>query len=81
MTEPEIVFVRQQRKTAVFITQSINEALSMGERILVFAPPGHVVEDLVVPKQDDAEGLLTCQNKIMAAMGQAAPAETADAAR
>lgn len=37
------------RKTAVFITHSITEALSVAERILVFGRPGHVVQDLRVP--------------------------------
>lgn len=62
--------VRQQRKTAVFITHSISEALSMGERILVFAPPGHVVRDLRVPPADDLEAVERARAEIMAAMGQ-----------
>ncbi len=65
-----IQLVRQQKKTAVFITHAITEALTMGERVLVFAPPGHVVKDLRVPPADDAEGLQRCRSEIMAAMGQ-----------
>lgn len=73
-----IKLVRQQKKTAVFITHSISEALTLGERILVFAPPGHVVEDLRAPDKDDADGLARARKVIMAALGQAA-GETAAA--
>ena len=34
--------VRENRKTSIFITHSINEALALGERILVFRPPAYV---------------------------------------
>ena len=72
-----IQLVRQQRKTAVFITHSITEALAMGERILVFAPPGHVIEDVRVPAQADVEAVERCRAVIMTAMGQAADAARA----
>ena len=67
-----IRLVRQQKKTAVFITHSITEALAMGERVLVFAPPGHVVKELRVPPPEDSDGVQRCRAEIMAAMGQAA---------
>ena len=34
--------VRENRKTSIFITHSINEALALGERILVFRPPAYI---------------------------------------
>lgn len=34
--------VRENRKTSIFITHSINEALALGERILVFQPPATI---------------------------------------
>ena len=34
--------VRENRKTSIFITHSINEALTLGERILVFQPPAFI---------------------------------------
>jgi NitT/TauT family transport system ATP-binding protein len=66
-----VQLVRQQEKTAVFITHSISEALTLGERILVFAPPGHVVEDLKAPDRDDPQDMASCREVIMAALGQA----------
>ena len=72
-----IQLVRQQHKTAVFITHSITEALSMGERILVFAPPGHVVRDLRVPSPDDLEAVERCRAEIMSAMGRPHAVEAA----
>ncbi len=35
--------VRENRKTSIFITHSIDEALTLGERILVFQPPAFIV--------------------------------------
>ncbi|MCC6532159.1 MAG: ABC transporter ATP-binding protein [Burkholderiales bacterium] len=34
--------VRENRKTSIFITHSIDEALALGERILVFRPPAYI---------------------------------------
>ncbi|HZU07355.1 MAG TPA: ABC transporter ATP-binding protein [Chloroflexota bacterium] len=52
--------VRAEHKTGLFVTHDIDEAIEMGERILVFGRPGRVLEDLAVParaREDDAERL------------------------
>jgi NitT/TauT family transport system ATP-binding protein len=38
--------VRESRKTSIFITHSIDEALTLGERILVFQPPAYIALDV-----------------------------------
>lgn len=48
--------VRENGKTAVFITHSINEALEIGDRIVVLTRPARIAEDIVMgPEADDAE--------------------------
>jgi NitT/TauT family transport system ATP-binding protein len=44
-----VKLVREEGKTGVFITHSIEEALTMGERVLVFRAPGHVSAEIEVP--------------------------------
>jgi NitT/TauT family transport system ATP-binding protein len=46
-----VKLVREEGKTGVFITHSIEEALTMGERVLVFRAPGHVSAEIAVPEQ------------------------------
>jgi NitT/TauT family transport system ATP-binding protein len=41
--------VRENGKTAVFITHSINEALQIGDRIVVLRPPARIAYDVRVP--------------------------------
>jgi NitT/TauT family transport system ATP-binding protein len=41
--------VSETRKTTLFVTHSVEEAVSLGQRILVFARPGRVVQELSVP--------------------------------
>jgi NitT/TauT family transport system ATP-binding protein len=48
--------VRENRKTSIFITHSINEALALGERILVFQPPAYIaLEARPASAQSEAE--------------------------
>lgn len=42
--------VREERKTAVFVTHQIEEALQVGERVLVFGKPATVLADLQAPE-------------------------------
>ena len=52
--------VRAAGKTGMFVTHDIDEAIEMGDRILVFGRPGRVLEDLRLPRgarADDAERL------------------------
>jgi NitT/TauT family transport system ATP-binding protein len=50
--------VRQNNKTAVFVTHSINEALQIGDRILVFHRPARIAleENLTGPEKSGAGG-------------------------
>ena len=65
--------VRESRKTSIFITHSINEALALGERILVFQPPAFIALE-VRPTNARTEAERTAmKDAILAAM-------TADAA-
>jgi NitT/TauT family transport system ATP-binding protein len=52
-----VKLVRDEGKTGVFITHSIEEALTMGERVLVFRAPGHVSAEIRVPEQLEGEEL------------------------
>ena len=45
--------VRENGKTAVFITHSINEALQIGDRILVLRPPARIAYDVMLPREAD----------------------------
>jgi NitT/TauT family transport system ATP-binding protein len=52
--------VRAEGKTGLFVTHDIDEAIDMGDRILVFGRPGRLLEDLRVgeaARRDDAERL------------------------
>ena len=42
--------VRENNKTAVFITHSINEALQLGSRIIVLRRPARIALDMQVPR-------------------------------
>jgi NitT/TauT family transport system ATP-binding protein len=45
--------VRQNRKTAVFITHSISEALQVGDRIVVLRRPARIAYDVRVSGADE----------------------------
>ena len=48
--------VKEEGKTGVFITHSIEEAVMMGDRVAVFRAPGHVAGEFDLPGTfDDAE--------------------------
>ena len=56
LREEFVRLVRENRKTSIFITHSINEALALGERILVFQPPAFIaLEVRPTQAQSDAE--------------------------
>ncbi|MEA2859584.1 MAG: NitT/TauT family transport system ATP-binding protein [Methylobacteriaceae bacterium] len=45
--------VRENNKTAVFITHSINEALEIGDRIVVLRRPARIACDIMLPRNAD----------------------------
>jgi NitT/TauT family transport system ATP-binding protein len=46
--------VRENGKTAVFITHSINEALQIGDRIVVLRRPARIACDIMLPRHADS---------------------------
>ena len=65
--------VRENRKTSIFITHSIDEALTLGERILVFQPPAYIALD-VRPGEAATEPARTAMKAaILAAMTAGTP--------
>jgi NitT/TauT family transport system ATP-binding protein len=61
--------VKQTHKTGVFVTHSINEAMDIGDRILVFKAPGQVVAEIDVQGDLREMGADALKQKILAAMG------------
>ena len=64
--------VRENGKTAVVITHSISEALSVGDRVLVFRAPGHVAEDMRIDGPLSPEEAERRRARILELMGPAA---------
>ena len=48
-----VTLVRDNGKTAVFITHSINEALQIGDRIVVLRPPARIAYDVQLTQKTD----------------------------
>ncbi|OGA17310.1 MAG: hypothetical protein A3H32_15205 [Betaproteobacteria bacterium RIFCSPLOWO2_02_FULL_63_19] len=56
LREEFVSLVRTSNKTAVFITHSINEALQIGDRIVVLKRPAKIAYDVELPADlDDAD--------------------------
>jgi NitT/TauT family transport system ATP-binding protein len=64
--------VRENGKTGVVITHSITEALSVGDRVLVFRAPGHVAEEMVIEGPLSPEETERRRRVILERMGPAA---------
>lgn len=60
--------VRENKKTGIFITHSIGEAIEMADRILVFRKPGHVAEEIIVPRILDTKVIEQVKNNILKEM-------------
>jgi NitT/TauT family transport system ATP-binding protein len=57
--------VNQNGKTAVFITHHINEALEIGDRILVFHQPARIAYDARIDRKASAEQRKIIEDKIL----------------
>jgi NitT/TauT family transport system ATP-binding protein len=63
--------VQETRKTVIFITHSIEEAITMAHRVIVLAKPGHVVADLPIPDSIDAEARASLRSQVFASIAGA----------
>ncbi len=74
-----VELVRAGGKTGIVITHNIGEALSLGSRVLVLRPPGHLADDVVLPRAGTDEERAVLRARILRAMGPSgAVADDAD---
>jgi NitT/TauT family transport system ATP-binding protein len=71
----------RDRKTVVFVTHNVREALVLGDRVIVMAGrPGRVLQDLEVrlarPRDPDDESLVSMSRRIRDALTRAQRATT-----
>lgn len=64
--------VRALGKTSILITHRIDEALEVGDRVLVFRKPGHVVHEVAPSPEDRAnqDRMATLRGEIKAVMAE-----------
>jgi NitT/TauT family transport system ATP-binding protein len=62
--------VRDNNKTAVFITHSINEALEIGDRIVVLRRPARIACDIMLPRNADIVTHGEIRGRIEAVLGE-----------
>ena len=65
--------VRESRKTSIFITHSIDEALTLGERILVFQPPAFIALEMRPGEATTPPARAAMKDAILAAMTSGTP--------
>ncbi len=63
--------VRETGKTTLFVTHSVDEAVALGHRVLVFARPGRVARAVPVPAGLDDAGRAAVRDEIMHALVEA----------
>jgi NitT/TauT family transport system ATP-binding protein len=75
-----VELVRTGGKTGVVITHSLTEALTLGDRILVLRPPGHLADDIAVPRDPEPALLDELRERVLAGMTPPAAADPAEPA-
>jgi NitT/TauT family transport system ATP-binding protein len=62
--------VRETRKTSIFITHDIDEAIELGSRVMVLGKPAHLLLDIDVKRdaKEDAVGRGTLKERILKAI-------------
>lgn len=70
LREEFIRLVRQNGKTAVFITHSIKEAMQVGDRILVFHRPARIAFEARLKPDAGEERRSEIEQKILAVLGE-----------
>jgi len=68
LREEFVSLVREKRKTAVFITHSINEALQIGDRVVVLTRPAKIAYDVKIAPDLDAAGKEAIRARILAVL-------------
>lgn len=63
-----VKLVKEEDKTGVFITHSIEEALTIGDRVAVFRAPGHVAAEFDVAGELDEAHLAQMRRKVRGVM-------------
>ena len=66
--------VAETGKTVVFITHSIEEAITIANRVVILAKPGHVVGNLPIPADLDPEARAALRSQIFERIAGAASA-------
>jgi NitT/TauT family transport system ATP-binding protein len=69
--------VRQNGKTAVFVTHSISEALQVGNRVLLFHRPARIALEADIARDADAAAQEDLQQRILQAMTASAGGDDA----
>lgn len=63
-----VELVSRGGKTGLVITHNIAEALSLGNRVMVMRPPGHLADDVTVPSSASQEQTDVLRQRILSAM-------------
>jgi NitT/TauT family transport system ATP-binding protein len=71
-----VKLVRQNNKTAVFITHQINEAMEIGDRVMVFHRPARIAYEAHLNRDQDAAARQIIQDEIMRVLAIDRTAET-----
>ncbi len=70
LREEFATLVRQNHKTAVFITHSINEALSIGQRVIVLRRPARIALDERLPDKLTSDGAEALRQRIQGILSE-----------